>query len=251
MNRYFVAGILAVLGLSAVAFAADDFWVKKDWKEWTAAECEKMLQDSPWAKTILVENQTNANNFSSIQRDAANTTAGTKLYGVGEIQYFVQILSSETIRRAYVRQQQLRQGYSKMDEAQKKEFDAKMDEKLQGSRPDVLAFHLVLTSRDNNLTAVVAKAWQNATAGSIPKDLILITDKGVHVTPNEFGNTPGTDREYDFTFLRAPNGEPIIEDGAKTIKIQFPYPAIGDFDKGKKIVEFKLDKMTKDGKPDY
>ena len=256
MNRYFTAGILAVLGLSAVAYAADDFWVKKDWKEWTVAECEKMLEDSPWAKTALVQNE-NSSNFSSLQGNGSAATARATRHGTGEIQYFVQILSAETIRQAHVRQEQLKQGYSKMDEAQKKAFDAKMDGELQGPPPDVLAFHLDFKARGDNLAkeinlpVMAARAWQIATAGGIPQDLILITDKGVHVTPNDFATTRGSDHEFDFTFLRAPNGEPIIEDGAKSIKVQIPYPAIGDFDKGKKIVEFKLDKMMKDGKPDY
>ena len=256
MNRYFAAGILAVLGLAAIAYAANDFWVKKDWKEWTAAECEKMLEDSPWAKTALVENE-NSSNFSSLQGNGSAATARATRRGTGEIQYFVQILSAETIRHAHVRQEQLQKGNSGMDEAQKNAFDAKMDGLMQGPPPDVLAFHLVFKARGDNLAKEInlpemaARAWQSATAGGIPNDLILITDKGVHVTPNGFARTPGTNSEFDFTFLRAPNGEPIIEDGAKSIKVQFPYPAIGDFDKGKKIVEFKLDKMMKDGKPDY
>ncbi|HLW97203.1 MAG TPA: hypothetical protein VKR82_01045 [Candidatus Acidoferrales bacterium] len=251
MKRFYAAGIMAILGLAAVAYAADDFWIKKDWKEWTAAECERMLQDSPWAKTALVENENSGKGFSSIGRCATTSPVTTSLYGVGEIQYFVQLLSAETIRHAYLRQEQLKQRYSEMDEAQKKAFDEKMDEKIEASDPDVLAFHLVLTSKDDKLILVAAKAWQSAIAGGIPKDLVLITDKGVHVNPNNFELTPGTNREFDFTFPRLLAGQPVIGPGAKSFKVQIAYPAIGDFDKGKKTVEFKLDKMVKDGKPDF
>ena len=40
------------------------------------------------------------------------------------------------------------------------------------------------------------------------------------------------------------NGEPIFGPGAKSIKIQFVNPPMGDFGADKKTIDFKLDKMT-------
>ena len=48
MRRRYAAGILAVFALAVITASAEDFWVKKDWKQWTAADCKKLLEDSPW-----------------------------------------------------------------------------------------------------------------------------------------------------------------------------------------------------------
>lgn len=32
----------------------EDFWVKKDYKEWTAEEVKKLLTNSPWSKDVMV-----------------------------------------------------------------------------------------------------------------------------------------------------------------------------------------------------
>jgi hypothetical protein len=85
----------------------------------------------------------------------------------------------------------------------------------------------------------------------VPKDFILITDKGAHVLPSSFSLTEGADNEFDITFPRMLNGEPIFGPGAQSIKIQFVNPPMGDFGADKKTVEFKMDKMMLDGKPVY
>ena len=51
MRRY-LAIILAISGLAALTARAEDFWVAKDWKTWSKAECKKMLEDSPWAEAV-------------------------------------------------------------------------------------------------------------------------------------------------------------------------------------------------------
>lgn len=48
---------LAALLLSGVALG-EDFWVKKDYKEWTPEEVKKLLTNSPWAKDVTVTAQT-------------------------------------------------------------------------------------------------------------------------------------------------------------------------------------------------
>lgn len=65
MRHRLLAGILAVFALAVLTAKADDFWVKKDWKTWTAADCKKLLEDSPWAHRKLLENESNANHLPS------------------------------------------------------------------------------------------------------------------------------------------------------------------------------------------
>jgi hypothetical protein len=37
------AGVFAILLFAVSATRADDFWIKKEWKQWTAAECTRLL----------------------------------------------------------------------------------------------------------------------------------------------------------------------------------------------------------------
>ena len=46
--------MLAAILIAAVfpsTLVAEGFWVKKAYQEWSARECEKILNDSPWAKS--------------------------------------------------------------------------------------------------------------------------------------------------------------------------------------------------------
>lgn len=253
MKRFFMVGALATVAFAFATFPADNFWVEKNWKQWTAAECRKMLEDSPWARRVLVENANNASHLPSASRDASSTDTvqGAQNSGVGEINYFFQILSAEPIRHAYMREQELEAASSGMNATQKKAFDTKMEELVKTTPPDVIALHVIYKANRDGLSVMLVQAWQSLPAGSVPKDFILITDKGVHVLPNSFSITQGTDYEFDITFPRFLNGEPIFGAGAKSIKVQFVNPAMGDFGTEKKTFEFKLDKMIVDGKPAY
>jgi len=249
MKRLFAAGVLALFGLAVVAYAADDWWVKKDWKEWTESDCKKMLEDSPWAKRVLVEHENNAGHLPSVTKDAGGgAMSQASNSGVGEINYFFQFLSAEPIRHAYMRQQQFKENYAGMNEAQKKAFDAKIEDLVKTPPPDVIALHVTYRANIQFLSEMVVDTWKRMEPGKVPKDFYLITDKGVHVAPSSFSFTEGVENEFDITFPRTLNGEPIFGPGAKSIKIQFVNPPMGDFGADKKTFEFKLDKMMLDGK---
>ncbi len=53
MKRLWLA-IVATLSLGAATLAAEEFWQKKKFSEWTAKEVRKMLNDSPWARPVEV-----------------------------------------------------------------------------------------------------------------------------------------------------------------------------------------------------
>ncbi len=55
MKRGFVLGLF-VFGVATMAIA-EDFWVKKEYTQWTDDEVRKMLKDSPWAKDVMINAQ--------------------------------------------------------------------------------------------------------------------------------------------------------------------------------------------------
>ena len=77
MRRY-IAGILLIVGLAAATAWADDFWAKKNWKEWSKGECDKILDDSPWAQRKIVENSSALTSQPSASRTVDPSLGGTR-----------------------------------------------------------------------------------------------------------------------------------------------------------------------------
>jgi hypothetical protein len=249
MRRRYAAGILSVFALAVLTASADDFWVKKDWKQWNAVECKKLLEDSPWAHRKLLENETNVNRLPNAgtagvgaapgQADTANNK------DTGEVNYVVQMRSAPPIREALVRQAQIDKQYDKMSDADKKTFDAQMDTLYKVS-DDTIAVHVRYYANKDSLGSDLEKSWKSLPSDTVPADMVLISSNGTKVTPLTFvADRDGKD-EFDMTFPRK-----AFAEGLKSFKLQIPHPALGDFPAQKVIVEFKLDKMTFEGKPAF
>ncbi len=53
MKRLYLA-VIVMLGLGAATLAAEEFWQRKKFSEWTPKEVQKMLKDSPWARPVEI-----------------------------------------------------------------------------------------------------------------------------------------------------------------------------------------------------
>jgi hypothetical protein len=240
MRRRYAAGIFAVFALAVLAVRADDFWVKKDWKQWTAAECKKLLESSPWATRKMVENESNVNRLPGAANGANADVAMNK--DAGEVNYIVQIRSAAPIREALIRVQQIDRQYDKLTDADKKAFDAQM-EQLFGGHQDSVILHVAYSATRDMLAADLEKSWKSIPADTVPEGMILITSSGSKVTPMTFvADAQGADG-FQLTFSRS-----SLSQGLKSFKLQIPHPALGDFGASKAYVEFKLDKMMFEGK---
>jgi hypothetical protein len=240
--RYAFA-ILAVLSLTVLTTIADDFWVKKDWKQWTSTDCKKLLETSPWTVRKLVENESNVNRLPSAANGANADTAMNK--DTGEVNYIVQVRSAAPIRRALIREQQIEKQYDKMTDAGKKEFDEQMNQ-LYSDRNDVIILHVKYSGTREQLNIDISKSWKSIPADTVPADMTLIASNGSRATPIIFSADPDGGDGFLLTYPRSMLGE-----GFKSFKLQIPHPALGDFGASKVYVEFKLDKMTFEGKPAF
>jgi hypothetical protein len=249
MLRRYAAGILAVFALAVLTVSADDFWVKKNWKDWTASDCKKLLEDSPWARRVMHENESNINHLPSAASQGngsqPTTAAASQSNGAGEINYIVQDRSAAPIRQALIRQQQITKGYDKMSDADKKAFDAQMDQ-MYGGHGDVITIHVKYYGNRDVLTSLLNNAWNSLPADTVPADMILITSSGAKIKPTTYVADASGGPEFDLTFPRA-----AVGDGLKSFKLQIPSPMLGDFAAAKIMVEFKVDKMTFEGKPAF
>jgi hypothetical protein len=242
--------VLVILGL-ALATGADDFWVKKDWKTWSKAECKKMLEDSPWAKRSLIENSISNRQLPSGNNDVTHTPGSGSNIGAGEIDYYVQLLSAAPVREALIRQNQIEQKYETMNDASRKAFDGQMEQQMGRISDHDIVVRVSFETTNAALEAVVADYWHNVPPNTIPANVYLVTGRGTNVPPSTFALVKGADTKFDFTFPRIVGAEPVIAPDTKSMKVQFPNPAFGDFPAKTVAAEYKVDKMMWNGKVTY
>jgi hypothetical protein len=118
-------------------------------------------------------------------------------------------------------------------------------DQLYPNNPDKITLHVKYSANRDMLSADVAKSWQSIPRDTVPADMMLISSNGSKAAPLTFVADPTGDG-FEMTFPRTGLGE-----GFKSFKLQIPEPALGDFGASKVTVEFKLDKMTFEGKPAF
>jgi hypothetical protein len=261
-----IFAILAISFAVVLTMRAEDFWIKKPWTQWSKDECNKILQDSPWAKKW---SKGNVNFTGEMPRGSKDLSDGQ---GAGaenspEIHYFVQLRSSLPVRQATVRLQQIQFKYDKLGEAQQKEFDAGAESLLNTSYDDVILVHAEYGSNVQTFERQMASYWQSIREDSVPVDFYLINERGERVSPVKFDAPRNGSYTFDLIFPRLRSNEPIIQKGDKSINIQFVHPALGaqatasggtpadpssgSFGRERVLIQYKLDKMSVDGKLTY
>jgi hypothetical protein len=269
MVRRYSLGLIAIFALAVAVVHADDFWVKKDWKQWSKEDCAKILKDSPWTKKWT---QTKANvglpssnsNVGNGTGGASGGTSGGGLDPLGtgvtgsssgsagdskeEVFYVVELASSLAIREAQVRMQQIQVNYEKLDADKKKTFDERAAAYLGRTYDDVIIFHVTYDASNQALLRALTAYWQSIPEDSVPTDLYMITDHGDHVSPVHFASVKGGGNTFDIQFPRTKGSEPLISPNDKSLSLQIPHPAVVDLVAERALVVFKLDKMTINGK---
>jgi hypothetical protein len=118
MPRRHISALLAAAILAVFAVQASDFWLSKDWKQWSRDECARILVESPWAHIWRGQLQTQAP-ISQPPRTQQNTNPAPLLNSpaqnppvpanAAEDGYAVQLRSALPIREAIVRQLEIAQ----------------------------------------------------------------------------------------------------------------------------------------------
>jgi hypothetical protein len=264
-RRYFIA-IFAILAVAVLTVRAEDFWVKKNWKQWSKDECTKILQDSPWTKR-WAKGEVNLTEALPGNSGAASEGAGGEKSP--EIHYYVQFRSSVPVRQATVRMQMINLKYDKMTDAQKKDFDTKAEEFVNRSYADVIDVHVDYGSNIQAFERQMATYWKSIPAESIPIDVYLINERGDRIVPVRFISPQNGSYSFDLFFPRLKSNEPIIRDSDKSMSVQFTHPPVGTqdtsggspltslhptltaFGEERVLVQYKVDKMVLGGKPSY
>lgn len=264
--RKTITCLAAVVCLVTLTAAAEDFWVKKKYTEWSEKECQKLLKDSPWA-----------HEWSSGAVGIYQTGEGTARLGSvateterqanAQVGYTFRLRSALPIRQAMVRRNQLVQGYDKMTEEQKKVFDQQAQQFLSATTSKVIV-DVEYFSNVRGFLPDLANYWRSQNTGSLKDKVYLFGAKGARAELEQYIPPRGDSRAFQFVFPRTVEGRPIVGPEDKSLQVQIQQTdlslqwlrVLGAAEQGQVqtavsqsssieqvLVEFKVKKMTVDG----
>lgn len=252
MPRRYLATVLAVAIFAVATVHASDFWVSKDWKQWSSHECGVLLADSPWAHTWKGGRpETLIPGVDISSRVGLSADSGV---GLGDrLTYTIQLRSSLTVREAIVRQLQFDQKYDKMADDQRKAFDDQAAKIINRNYDDTILVHFDFSNiSDLGLLGAQRHALiENRNRLSV----LLLAEDGSQLEASRVDVKP-TDLAFDAIFPRIVNGASVIKAGQKEFSIRFQNPQVmisKDEDIPAQFVQVKFDltKMVIGGKPSY
>lgn len=239
MRLYYSRALLAVSLLSVFAVRPSDFWITKDWNQWSKGDCDNLLLESPWSHVWRYQAQPSG--------------AGVPHTTTDQLNFSVQLRSALPVREAMVRQLQLDQKYDKMNDASRNMFDAKAAPILSRSYDDIILVHVDFSRSDGNKFLESAVRREIAAGDLAPA---IVTEDGNSVAPIRVDMSEKALYTLDLIFPRTKDGAPLIKEGQKQFSIQFQSPPV-DYFEGIRIssrrvrVDFDLSRMILNGKLSY
>ncbi len=229
--------VLLLLNLLVVIVAAQskEFWQAKDYKQWTEKECKKLLENSPWASDYTLKRS----RIDSLQGGNIETRAAQN-WTVG---YRVHFRSAAPIRQAMARQQMLAEKYDQLPPEKKQSFDERIGKFLATSFADTVLVHVTYNSNLPDLDREMARYWQTQTTENLKNTTFLIGSAGQRIPLLRFVVATGAGREFQLAFPRQLNGESIVGEKDKTIKVEFLHPKLAGEPETRVLLNFSLDKM--------
>ena len=214
-----IIAILAVLAIVGTAIAQKD----KKWTDWTKKDAQKMLDDSPWAKT-QTDTDTSEMMFSPTNTaGTSSTNADRAVFGATNqavnIKFHVRFYSARPIRQALARIMELDQ----------KQPDKTTIEKLHAfgelKSGDSIIITVTYESPDQRYSGIVMQAFNSAVTSVMKNDTYLQRSvDGKQLFLEEYV-PPGKDGfGARFIFLRDQNGAPFIDSKSGEIHFSARYP---------------------------
>ena len=228
--------LLPILMLTAISASSKgkEFWETKAYDEWSAKECQKLLENSPWA---MEYKQTGTQTIGSLGgRDATDNQPPY-------VSYNLQIRSAHPVRQALVRQMQLAQNYDKLPVDQKKQFDQSAQSFLGANTSNVVIVYVTYSTNLPQNYRDLNQYWQTQTVDLLKNSVYISGSKGDKVPIAQY--IPGQEGQNSFQFIfpRQVDGKEIITPEDKSIRLEFAYPVVGRVGDGRGFVEFKVSKM--------
>jgi len=239
--------ILLLLAMLGSAIAQKD----KKWTDWNKKDADKMLNDSPWAKT-QTETNTSEAFFTPTSANGVNgagtTSNDSRRAGQGatnqsaSVDYVVRFFSARPIRQALARSIELNQ--SGMDPAAVTRLHGFADVKSADSIIVTVTFKGAAGSGSRSVNPVM-QAFNSATTGTLKNDTYLQRSDGKQLFLEEYV-PPGKDGfGARFIFLRMPDQKLFIDSSSKEIRFFSQFGVV------KVDRRFKVADMMYEGELEY
>ena len=227
------ASLLAMAGLLLAISAQAQFWTEKKPEQWSKKDCQKLLSDSPWAKTW--ERSAGASASRAIPVRAT---------------YVAQLWSVRTVRQAIVRIAQLDPFYSALTPEQKKAQDAEAERFIGSEAPDTVVVQIVFATNSSAGERDLRVEWQKLSLEVLKESASL---EGPNGKVALVGYTkPGVEqREFQLVFPRTLNGKPLVVESDAFLRVEFVHPGKGMQAETRVVIEFSPKDMLVDGKLTY
>jgi hypothetical protein len=236
-----VIAMVVLLTLIGSAVAQKD----KKWTDWTKKDAQKMLDDSPWAKT-QTDTDTSQMMFSptntagSSSRNADNAVFGAVNQSVN-IKFHVRFYSARPIRQALAR----------IMELDSKQLDQNALTKLHNfgelKSPDSVIVTVTYESPDQRYSGIVMQAFNSAVTSVLKNDVYLQRAvDGKQLFLEEYVPPGGDHFGARFIFPREVNGAPFIDSKSGEIHFYAKYPNGIKVDR-----RFKVSEMMYEGELEF
>ena len=250
----------ALLLVTSALGQGSEFWQRKDYRQWSQTECQRLLENSPWAKThaltqVVIESlQSPRSPITTSDPTAPDPSVGPVTSSTAdrareqrpEIKYSVQFRSALPVRQAMVRLMQIAQKYDQMQPEQKKTIDQNAEQFLAKSFPDTAVVFVSFTSNVREYQLELARHWQAQTTETLKNVVFLIGSNGERIPLISYV-WAGNGRDFQLVFPRTYKDHPAAVLGDKAIQLEFIHPRIRQQKESRVLLEFKLEKMMMQG----
>jgi hypothetical protein len=203
MRRIGITVFLLFFLVEAISGTKKEFWEEKDYKQWSAQECSKILNNSPWTQMIT---------------DSANSSIrdGDERFS---IQYTAQLQSALPVRKALVRKDQIQAKYDTLSAEQKMAFDQQSEALLsQTTYSDKIVVMLKRTTTHVGLGVELDNFWQTY----LHKNYVFLSnDRGVKTPLLSLQSAGGKSRILQLVFSRQVGGKDIINSQDINLILEF------------------------------
>ena len=217
-----IIAILALLVVVGAAVAQKD----KKWTEWNKKEAQKMLEDSPWAKTQNETDTTEGFFQPTSQKDVNGAGKGvnederTKQGAANQssnVKYFVRFLSARPIREALIRTLELNN--SGADAATVARWHQYADARGQDSNTIIVTVgYQGGQGCDRRCIGPVEQAFNSAVSGTLKNKTYLQRSDGKQLFLEKY-IPPGKDGfGAQFVFVRMPDEKAFIDANNKEVR---------------------------------
>ncbi len=229
---------------SANVVCAQQFWEKKNYRNWSKDECQKLLADSPWAKEFRIEK-------TRVELLQETSPADRSRVEEPWVRYRIQFRSALPVRQAVARLSAIDAKYDVFSEEQKLDFDTKAEKYISTSFPDAILVHVSYESNVTSYEGDLARYWHNQTPGQIQSTAFLMNSRGAKVEPARYVPGGGTRPEFDLYFPRQINGQPVLLPEDKNVSVELMHPTIGALPSQRIFLEFRTARMSLGGQLIY